>query len=617
MLGVAGVVGLVTSAAPSLFGRASTPPSAGVARLLLDVGPAEELRSAVSNARIVTPGGSRTAFAWTPDGRTLVFAGRAAGVQQLFARSLDRDEGQPLKGTLSAEAPAVSTDGAWVAFWANGAIKKVGLAGGPVTDLAAPVDRPPVGMVWDDAGNLFFGNTDGRIWVVRAGGELAAVTARQDGEWRQILPWPLPGGKVLLYTARKQETGWRGDEVVALALGTGERKILLRDADDARYVPTGHLVFLRRGMLYGVAFDADRLELKGRPAPLIDGVAQALEVADYSGAGQFAIGAGGRLAWLRGMPRVGQNRRLVSVDRRGSLTPAKVTPGPLGFTVRLSPEGRRAALFLDGLAGRSLWVYDLERGTPTPLNQEGDSGYAAHWSPDGRRVAYRWIREGRANLVWQRADGTGKPEVLAAGTQLPVSWMPDGRGLLAVSGEGGAHVWDFWLATWAGGPFAIRRLTDGPTYRHSPELSPDGKWLAYVARTQSSAEVYVQPFPSPGPAVQVSLEGGFSPAWRRDGRELFFASPDPRLLDVWHMMSVPISPTPHFRAGTPRRLFDFTPDLSLGGYPMRVYDVSPDGERFYATQELTRSLPPSPPVTHVQIIENWFEELRAKAPPGR
>jgi hypothetical protein len=167
-------------------------------------------------------------------------------VQQLYVRRLDAVEARPLANTEGAQVPAVSLDGKWVAFWAKGAIRKIPLGGGPAMDLASGITSPPWGLVWDVRGHVFFGSDDGRIWQIPPGGVPATVTSLGEAEMGHVLPCPLPGGRVLLYTVRKRAWSGGDEEIVAHTLATGERTSLLKDAADARYVPSSHLVFLRR-----------------------------------------------------------------------------------------------------------------------------------------------------------------------------------------------------------------------------------------------------------------------------------------------------------------------------------------------------------------------------------
>ncbi len=376
-------------------------------RSILEVGPAEELNAGgASSAAVSTPGGSRTALAWTPDGQALVFVGRRSGVQQLYVRRLDTGEVRVLPNTEGAQVPAVSGDGQSVAFWAEGTIRKVPLGGGPVMDLASSLATPPRGLVWGADGRLFFGGTDGRIWQVSPGGLPVAVTTVGDAEVQHGLPWPLPGARALLYTVRKRTWTWGDEEVVGQTLATGERKVLLRDAADARYVATGHLVFARRGQLWAVPFDAERLELRGPAVAVLDGIAQALTArrdSNITGAGQFAIAPTGTLAWVAGPVGRYPDAALVTVDRRGQVSPLSADVHSYDPSLRLSPDGRRLAVSITTLTEVGLWVFDVARGSLTP--------------PDAGR------RGRMADLVARRAA----PPVLVAQGRPPVTRRSTGR----------------------------------------------------------------------------------------------------------------------------------------------------------------------------------------------
>jgi hypothetical protein len=420
-------------------------PRAPLAGLSLNVLPAEDVNAGgVSPSTVRTPGGSRTALTWTPDGRALVFVGRRGGVQQLYVRRLDSAEARPLPNTDGAQAPAVSADGQWVAFWADGSIRKVPLGGGPTMDLASDIASPPWGLAWDTDGRLFFGGDDGRIWTITADRAPAAVTTVGEAELRHVLPSPLPGGRVLLYTVRKRQWSWGDEEVVAQTLATGVRTVLLRDAADARYVPTGHLLFMRRGVLFAVPFDPEGLRVVGKEVPVLDTVAQALTSTtgyDVTGAGQFAVAPTGTLAWIPGPPATYPDATLVTVDRKGQISPIPAPARSYGSGMRLSPDGRRLAVLIFGLAERGLWVYDMGRGTLTPLALGGEA-HGPVWSPDGQRLVFNWLAAGRPALASQPADGTAPPEVLVGRRQLfPSSFTPDGRHLAA------ATMWDIVIVT--------------------------------------------------------------------------------------------------------------------------------------------------------------------------
>jgi len=616
-------VGLVAAGAGigALLARVRQPPTASplpVVRSLLDVRPAEEVNSGgigVPGVHFRTLGGSRTALAWTPDGRALVFVGIRGGVRQLYVRELDRGEARSLPGTEGAQLLAVSPDGQWVAFVAGEAIRKVPLGGGPVAQVVGGIALPK-GIAWGASGELFYDESEGGvIWQVSAEHAPAAVTKRMEGEISHSLPTLLPGERVLLYTARKRARTWGDEEIVAQVLATGERRALLRDAVDARYVPSGYLVFLRRGTLFAVPFDQGRLEVRGKPVALVADVSQALTGGrsdNLTGAGQFSVAPTGALAYLAGPVLPHTAWSLVSINRRGQVAPLPAPARSYSASAEISPDGRRLAFSTEGLVETAMWVQDLVRGTVTKLTREGEA-LNARWTPDGQRVAFSWLNGGRRQMAWQRADGTTPPEVLmkeSAVQLVPSSWSPDGRQLVLAAGVKDRSIW---VATVDGSRVSVEQVTRTSYEELWPTFSPDGRWLAYGSNESGRFEVYVQPWPGPGPREQVSLEGGESPAWNPAGREIFFLSP---LMDgKRQMMVADVSTSPRLSLGIPRPLFEFSfPELRLACVPARCYSVAPDGQRFYGVRLQPTS--PPPPATSVQLVLNWAEELKARVPSG-
>jgi serine/threonine-protein kinase len=407
--------------------------------------------------------------------------------------------------------------------------------------------------------------------------------------------------------------------VVAQTLSTGQRKVLLRDATDARYVPSGHLVFMRRGALYAVPFDAERLEVCGTPVAVLDTVAQALTGGnnyDVTGAGQFAVSATGTLAWVPGPVVPYREKALVTVDRRGQVTRLSAPIRSYAPALRLSPDGRQLVMMIYSLTDRGLWVYDLSRGTLSPLTLDGEA-YGPAWFPDGRRVAFGWLNDGRRSLAVQSADGTAAPRVLVAGDFYPSSFTPDGRQVAA--SRGGQ---DIVMVSVEDGQARVQPLIETSHTEAWAEFSPDGRWLAYASNVSGRFEVYLRPYPGPGRAEPVSLEGADSPAWHPNGSELFFVSAGDSSASAQNaagkprMMAVEFAPGSLPHIGRPRPLFEFdNTDLTFSCIQGRCYDVARDGQRFYAVgspRDLTYPLPPV--VTHIDLIENWFGELNAKAP---
>jgi serine/threonine-protein kinase len=616
LLGGALALALASGLVGSLLGRRSTrdPVDRGpVVRSALEIRPAEEVNAGgLAAAWLRTPGGSRTALAWTPDGRSLVFVGRRDGVQRLYVRALDAEESRPLEGTEGAQAPAVSPDGRWVAFWASGAIRRVPLAGGPATVLVDGVPAPPFGIAIGEDQRVFYNGPGRTIWSAEPERPPAALTKRLDNEFDHLLPHVLPGGRALLFVARHRRRTWGDEEVVAYVLGTGERKALLRDAADARYVPSGHLVFLRRGTLFGVGFDLDRLEVRGTPVPMLDAVTQALtspNTEDATGAGHFSVSSNGTLAYIRGPVVPNLDFDLVSLDRQGRISRLDAPTRSYRPCVALSPDGRQLALVTLSLTETSLWLHEIGSGTLAKLPGTGEMEWV-RWTPDGHRVAVSTVSQGAQQLAWQRTDGTAPPELLVAvdAPPSPSSWSPDGTHLALVKNQ------DIWIGTLRGGTATVVPLSQTPELEWWPEFSPDGRWLAYGSNVSGRFEIYIQPYPGPGPRKQVSLEGGESPAWNPAGGEVLFLSP-PDSAGKRAMMAAPVHLSPSLSAGRPQRLFALAaPPLRPWANPSRCFAVAPDGQHFYMAQVAPAA--PLPPVTQIQLVQNWVEELKARVPAG-
>jgi serine/threonine-protein kinase len=341
---------------------------------------------------------------------------------------------------------------------------------------------------------------------------------------------------------------------------------------------------------------------------VLDEVVQALTGASIiavTGAGQFAIASTGTLAWVPGRSTPFPDRSIVMVDRQGRVAPLPGSWRTYGASVRRSPDGRQLAVTIRNLSEVGVWLHDLDRGVLTALAGGGEANWPL-WSPDGKRIAFSWLEDGRRSIAVMASDGTAAPHVLLAGSFSPSSWTPDGQQLV------GLRSWEIVVVTAEDVQARARPLFETAQSEAWPELSPDGRWMAYGSNTSGRDEVYIRPFPGPGAAEQVSLSGGSSPAWHPNGEELFFVGPG-NSAGQTSMMSV------EFEAGSPRHigrpmpLFDFRPaDLLLECSPLRCYDVAPDGQGFYAGQ--SRTIPPLPPVTHVSLIQNWFEELKQNVP---
>ena len=288
----------------------------------------------------------------------------------------------------------------------------------------------------------------------------------------------------------------------------------------------------------------------------------------------------------------------------GRVEPLKVPPG-FYLHARVSPDGERLAIATTG-RNQDVWVSELSRGTFTRLTTAGRNATPV-WTPDGKRIVYRSAQAGPDNLFWRPVDGGG-PERLTTSprTQVPGGWTPDGQvlALYEISEERDALGYIWLLPTGTGKP---TRLTQGTFSESGVDFSPDGRWVAYASTESGRSQVYVQPYPGPGARIPISTDGGLAPIWRTNGQELFYQKGDPNDGEI-QMMSVPISTAPTLRAGVPQLLFR---GRYISGSPARGYDVMPDGNHFIMIKHDER---PAMPVSQIVLIQNWFEDLKARLP---
>ena len=607
------VVGIVATMLIARFGTGgSLERSPGVARVLVSIAPAEYLQALPADRTTVEGRPSRTAMAWSPDGRSIVFSAVQDGRQQLYLRVLDQLAATPIPGSDGGSSPFFSPDGRWVGFWSAGALKKGPADGsGPATTIC---ETPLMfGASWGADGTIIFSRTTEGLWRVPAtGGEAQVFNTpdRKQGELKYLLPQILPGDRAVLFTVTHTPLPtWEDVEIVAQSLATGDRKVLVHGGADGRYAPSGHLLYLRRGTLMAVPFDLEGLEVAGGAVALIADVMQAANTpneSSESGGGQFSVSDSGSLLYVPGGIFPDPQRSIAWVERSGTVQPLAL-PDKAYLSPRLSPDGRRVVVWTQG--DRNIWVHDLARGTLTRLTSEARNARAI-WTPDGTRVTYGSASGGVEVLFSRPSDGSGPAERLATSDfqQAASSWSPDGQ-TLAYSEQRSPLAYDIWALPLSGDrqPRPILQTRFNEAY---PDFSPDGRWLAYASDESGRSEVYVQPYPGPGPRQQVSTDGGTAPAWSRDARELFFTTAQTAggQATPTKMMVVPVTVRPTFSAGAPRMLFQGRYGASAA---IRPYDVTADGRRFLMVQQKER---PVISVSNMVLVQNWFEELKARVP---
>src|SRR6185369_7434091 len=341
--------------------------------------------------------------------------------------------------------------------------------------------------------------------------------------------------------------------VVAQSLKTGERKPLLEHGvADARYVPTGHLVYMRLGDLTAVPFDLRNVSVAGPEVPVVGGVMQSVNstvpISVDTGAGQYAFSSSGTLAYVAGALHPDYEGEVQWIGRDGSIEPIPLPARPY-FLPRLSPDGGDLAIGTYGLRDQNLWRYNFQKKTLTRLTFEGRVEEPL-WSPDGTRIVFASSQKGFQNLFLIPADGSAKPAQLTSGDALllPGSWTADHAAL--VLGDPN----DIFLLP-LDGSRKLQPLLNMPSTERMPQLSPDGRWLAYISDETGRNEVYVQAFPGLGGKRIISTDGGTEPGWSRDGRTLTFlsAASDGRKSKV---VQVPVTLGATLAVGTARVLFE-------------------------------------------------------------
>jgi serine/threonine-protein kinase len=384
--------------------------------------------------------------------------------------------------------------------------------------------------------------------------------------------------------------------VAMQTIGAAEHHVLVKGGDAPRYAPQPELLlYVRLGELFAVPWRPSQTDL-GRAVP----VAMPERTADVGaneGAGNYALSENGTLAYIAGR-RTRNFMRLVWIDRAGKLDPAPL-PERDYENVTVSPDGTRAIVQIRE-ASTALWLYDLTRNTLAPIGNSAGSSQSPVWTADGTRVIYRATRKGLRNVYWRPVDGFGDEERLTTKpdvSQAPTSVSPDGHWLL-FNENGGGEV--------GGAGIFVMRLDGDRTPRHffpapagesDGQFSPDGKWIAYQASVSSRPEIYVAPFPGPGPRHQVSTDGGTEPLWSPDGRELFYQN-GARLMGVTVARGAAFSASPPHPMHEGRFLKAINGNTDSG--------ITRDGTRFLRIQQVE----PERAITHIDLVLNWFAELK-------
>jgi serine/threonine-protein kinase len=486
---------------------------------------------------------------------------------------------------------------------ANATIKTLPVSGG------APVTICPAvgvfGMSWGADGIVFGQGRNGIMRVSASGGQPELLVRVKEGEQAHG-PEMLPGGQAVLFTLATSSGADRWDkaQIVVQVLESGERKTLIDGGSDGRYVPTGHLVYAREGVVFAVPFDVRRLEVTGRPVPIIEGVRRS--DGDLTGTANFSFSKTGSLVYIPGAASTrAPQRDIVLVDRKSGVERLKLPSGPYE-SPRISPDGKRIAFGSDDTKDAHIWIYDLSGTTSMRQLTFGGRNRFPIWTADGQRVAFQSDREGDFGIFWQRADGTGAAERLTRPEQgashVPESWSRTGdRLLFGVTKGSSASLWTFSLQDKKAVPFGEVRLSLTLPLPNAV-FSPDGRWVAYSSQERGAGppSLFVQPLPATG--AKYLIGSGRDPNWSPDGRELFFWQGGEFVVSS-------VSAHAGFTFGSPLPLAT----VLLGRPGPTSYDIAPDGRQFIGVVDAEGTQSRSTAAPKIQVVINWFEELKARA----
>ena len=557
--------------------------------------------SPVTKMSIITPEDPAEAGnpALSPDGRTLAFRSSSSdGTSLLWLRRFDATEPQLVRGTEGATFPFWSPDGRWLGFFAGGNLKKIEIASGQIQTLCNAGDTALVrGGTWSSNGAILFASAalgvEGLYRVPATGGERTLATRLDPSTQEATHRWPhfLPDGRHFLYNIRGGKPENSG--IYVGNLDSNDKKRILPDLFRAEYA-SDSLFFIRNRTLMVQPFDAKHFVLNGKPLPLIENV-------DSSTTGYASFSVQGKEVLVYRSRLLPPKTQLTWFDEHGE---SVSTIGPPGFyrSMRLSPDGNRLAVALmdQSKGSEDLWTVDLARSTFYRLTSDPGSEFSPVWSPDGTQIIFGSDRDVAFNVYQKPASGSGKEELVIE----PVSkwiawpfvedWSRDGRYILY------GRETDLWVLPLFGQRKGVSYL-ESQFNKTQARFSPDGRYIAFTSDESGTWEIYVRPFPQVSAGKwQISSGGGSQPQFRADGKEMFYLSPDKKL------MRVEIRLEPSFEFGTPTALFQASVELEdpdVGGIGVQhgnCYVPSLDGKRFLVNR-IVKEAEPSP----FSVVFNW------------
>ncbi|HVR72359.1 MAG TPA: winged helix-turn-helix domain-containing protein [Vicinamibacteria bacterium] len=552
------------------------------------------VRFEIPAATVLWPG----APALSPDGTRLAYVAGVPDGQQLYVRALDSLNAVALPRAAGARQPFFSPDGRAIGFFTGELLMKVELATGHVTKLC-PVTWIERGGTWGTDNRIYFspGPYSGISVVSADGGEPQTLTKVSPDEVAHGWPALLPGGRHLLFSRWESEV-LDDAKIEVLSLESGERRIVMEGGFGARYIPTGHLLYVRSGTLMAVPFDARTLRVGGTAVKVLEGIG----FGPTNGQPLFGVSPVGTLAYFAGTV-IGTRTQMAWMEVPGKRRHALEAPPGFYIDPVLSPDGRRLAVAPTYGSHQDIWVTDLARGTWTRLTANPRFDGAPLWRPDDPSSILFTMARGQPyahDLFSVPADASRAPELVYASPYAKFAASSSAASRLVAFTEIRPDTKaDIWLLDLGGKPVA-RPFLQTAFWESTPALSPDGVWLAYESDESGRPEIYVRAVSGVGGKWQVSSGGGDRPRWSRDGRQIVYRRGT-------SMMAASVATRPSFSVEGPRVLFEG--EFEAGGFVTPNYDIAPDGRRFLMIEP---SQDPEPAPLRLVVIDNWFAELQQK-----
>jgi serine/threonine protein kinase/Tol biopolymer transport system component len=530
------------------------------------------------------------AIAISHDGKSIVYKANS----NFYIRKMNSLQSQLIPGLENASSPFFSPDDNWIGFFKEGKLEKISLSGGTPVVLADATDNR--GGTWNNNGSIVFTaiTTVGLSMVSENGGPVKTVTTPDTIKAERTHRWPsfLPDGKHVLFTVGliSSPDYYENATIDIVNIETGERKKLIKDASTARYINTGHILFSRSGILYIVPFDIDDLEITGQPFPVLEGVYSELT----TGITNYMVSENGTLIYIPGAIE-GESRRIVKISTNGETTVID-SVGHAYIEPQLSPDDKKIAIVIRMEKDFDIYVFDIQKKTLSRLTF-GGINRTPHWSPDGKYIAYmkRFRDKTKSSIVTKPSDGSGEETEIYTG---------DGRLYLDEWSKNGDYLIVDNLTLSSQSDLLVIPLKEGkkpwkflntPKDEYEASVSPDGKWISYLANEFNTYQIYVRSFPDKAGKWQISSDLAEEPRWSPDGKYLYYRKGS-------QLIEVPISYSPSFSPGLQKVLISGFPSMNVDSGIS--YDISSDGKYFITTTPLGGSS-----VKKINVVSNWTEEI--------